>query len=117
MTTLPGPWQTGSVSKGRFSTILGGAFGLIGLVLLCVGIALAASTASFLASATRTDGTVVALTDLAAPASLTGHQGRGCGHGIVNGAYPCESAPLPQQHAAAEPGCLFGSSRTDVRAT
>jgi hypothetical protein len=55
--------QTDSVNKGRFSTIFGGIFGLIGLVLLCVGIALAASTASFLASATRTDGTVVALTE------------------------------------------------------
>jgi hypothetical protein len=44
-------------------TVFGGIFGLIGLVLLCVGIALAASTANFLASATRTGGTVVALTE------------------------------------------------------
>jgi hypothetical protein len=49
------------VHNGRFFTIFGGIFGLIGLVLLSVGIALAASTASFLASAKRTDGTVVAL--------------------------------------------------------
>jgi hypothetical protein len=55
--------QTGSVNKGRFFTVFGGIFGLIGLVLLCVGIALAASTASFLASAGRVDGTVVALTE------------------------------------------------------
>ncbi|MFG6194367.1 DUF3592 domain-containing protein [Nonomuraea sp. JJY05] len=47
--------------NGRLFTIVGGIFGLIGLVLLCVGIALAASTAGFLASAERTDGTVVAL--------------------------------------------------------
>jgi hypothetical protein len=51
------------VNKGRLFTIFGGIFGLIGLVLLCVSIALAAFTASFLASATRTDGTVVALTE------------------------------------------------------
>lgn len=49
--------------NGRFFTLVGGIFGLIGLLLLCVGIALAASTASFLASAERTDGTVVALTE------------------------------------------------------
>lgn len=48
--------------NGRIFTIVGGIFGLIGLVLLCVGIALAASTAGFLASAERTDGAVVALT-------------------------------------------------------
>ncbi|MEV0385848.1 DUF3592 domain-containing protein [Nonomuraea sp. NPDC050643] len=47
--------------NGRLFTIVGGIFGLIGLVLLCVGIALAASTASFLGSAERTDGTVVSL--------------------------------------------------------
>ncbi|MET7336738.1 DUF3592 domain-containing protein [Nonomuraea sp. NPDC005650] len=49
--------------NGRLFTIVGGIFGLIGLVLLCVGVALAASTASFLASAERTDGTVVGLTE------------------------------------------------------
>ncbi|WP_285579130.1 DUF3592 domain-containing protein [Actinoallomurus iriomotensis] len=48
--------------NGRLFTIVGGVFGLVGLVLLCVGIAVAASTASFLASADRADGTVVALT-------------------------------------------------------
>ncbi|WP_433516645.1 DUF3592 domain-containing protein [Nonomuraea sp. CA-143628] len=46
----------------RLFTIIGGIFGLIGLVLLSVGMALAASTASFMASAQRTDGTVVAMT-------------------------------------------------------
>ncbi|MEU8355425.1 DUF3592 domain-containing protein [Nonomuraea sp. NPDC048882] len=46
----------------RLITRVGGLFALIGLVLLCVTIALAASTASFLASAQRTDGTVVELT-------------------------------------------------------
>jgi hypothetical protein len=50
------------MNNGRLFTIVGGIFGLVGLVLLCVGITLAASTASFLASAKRTDGTVVALT-------------------------------------------------------
>lgn len=54
--------QTRPMRNGRLFTIVGGIFGLIGLVLLCVGIALAASTASFLASAKRTDGAVVALT-------------------------------------------------------
>ncbi|RVX42520.1 uncharacterized protein DUF3592 [Nonomuraea polychroma] len=48
--------------NGRFFTIVGGIFGLIGLVLLCVGMALAASTASFLASADQTEGTVAELT-------------------------------------------------------
>ncbi|WP_327580565.1 DUF3592 domain-containing protein [Nonomuraea sp. NBC_00507] len=48
--------------NGRLFTIVGGIFGLVGLVLLCVGIALAASTASFLASANQTEGTVVELT-------------------------------------------------------
>ncbi|MFI7229396.1 hypothetical protein ACIBO5_39795 [Nonomuraea angiospora] len=48
--------------NGRLFTIVGGIFGLIGLVLLCVGIALAASTAGFLASAGRTDGRVAGLT-------------------------------------------------------
>ncbi|MGW4966254.1 DUF3592 domain-containing protein [Nonomuraea sp. NPDC004186] len=48
--------------NGRLFTIVGGIFGLIGLVLLCVGIAIAASTAGFLTSAERTDGTVVELT-------------------------------------------------------
>ena len=51
------------MNKGRLFTIFGGIFGLIGLVMLCVSVALAASTASFLASATRIDGTVVALTE------------------------------------------------------
>ncbi|WP_329251497.1 DUF3592 domain-containing protein [Actinoallomurus sp. NBC_01490] len=48
--------------NGRVFTIVGGIFGLVGLVLLGAGIAVAASTASFLASAQRTDGTVVELT-------------------------------------------------------
>ncbi len=48
--------------NGRLFALVGGIFGLIGLVLICVTIALAASTASFLASAQRTDGTVVELT-------------------------------------------------------
>ncbi|HLU71877.1 MAG TPA: DUF3592 domain-containing protein [Nonomuraea sp.] len=48
--------------NGRLFTLVGGIFGLIGLVLLGVTIALAVSTASFLASAQRTDGTVVELT-------------------------------------------------------
>ncbi|MGP3919121.1 DUF3592 domain-containing protein [Nonomuraea sp. 10N515B] len=48
--------------NGRLFTIVGGIFGLIGLVLLCVGIALAASTASFLASANQTEGTVAGVT-------------------------------------------------------
>ena len=51
------------MNKGRLFTIFGRIFGLIGLVLLGVSAALAVSTASFLASATRTDGTVVALTE------------------------------------------------------
>ncbi|MET8006620.1 DUF3592 domain-containing protein [Nonomuraea glycinis] len=48
--------------NGRLPTLVGGIFALIGLALLCVTIALAVSTASFLASAQRTDGTVVELT-------------------------------------------------------
>ncbi|GAA3682029.1 hypothetical protein GCM10022224_052940 [Nonomuraea antimicrobica] len=48
--------------NGRLLTIVGGIFALVGLVLLCVCAALAASTAGFLASAGRTDGTVVELT-------------------------------------------------------
>ncbi|TXK34683.1 DUF3592 domain-containing protein [Nonomuraea sp. C10] len=55
-------WHTRPMHNGRLFTLVGGIFGLIGLVLLCVTIALAASTASFLASAQRTDGTVVELT-------------------------------------------------------
>ncbi|MFF4618995.1 DUF3592 domain-containing protein [Nonomuraea jabiensis] len=47
--------------NGRPFTIVGGIFGLVGLVLLCVGVAIAVSTAGFLASAERTDGTVVGL--------------------------------------------------------
>ncbi|MCF6472773.1 DUF3592 domain-containing protein [Nonomuraea sp. MG754425] len=49
--------------SGRLFTIIGAIFGLVGLVLLSVGIALAVSTASFLGSAERTDGTVVAMTE------------------------------------------------------
>ena len=48
--------------NGRLPTLVGGIFARIGLALLCVTIALAVSTASFLASAERTDGTVVELT-------------------------------------------------------
>ncbi|MFG1948111.1 DUF3592 domain-containing protein [Nonomuraea sp. NPDC048826] len=48
--------------NGRLPTLVGGIFALAGLVLLCVTIVLAVSTASFLASAERTDGTVVELT-------------------------------------------------------
>ncbi|MGI5267942.1 DUF3592 domain-containing protein [Nonomuraea sp. CA-218870] len=49
--------------NGRLLTLVGGIFGLVGLVLLCVTVALAASAASFLASAQQTDGTVVELTE------------------------------------------------------
>jgi hypothetical protein len=52
-----------AMTRGRLFTLVGGIFGLVGLVLLGVGIALAASTANFLASAERTDGTVVAVTE------------------------------------------------------
>ncbi|NUS00969.1 MAG: DUF3592 domain-containing protein [Nonomuraea sp.] len=48
--------------NGRLFTLVGGIFGVIGLILVGVSIALAASTASFLASAQHADGTVVAMT-------------------------------------------------------
>lgn len=51
------------MNRGRLFAIVGGIFGLVGVVLLAVGIALAVSTAGFRASAERTDGTVVALTE------------------------------------------------------
>jgi uncharacterized protein DUF3592 len=51
------------MTKGRFFTLIGGIFGLVGVVMLGVGMALAISTAAFQASAERTDGTVVALTE------------------------------------------------------
>ncbi|TMR92325.1 DUF3592 domain-containing protein [Nonomuraea basaltis] len=59
---LLGVGHTRPMHNGRLFTIVGGIFGLIGLVLLCIGVGLAASTASFLTSAKQTDGTVVALT-------------------------------------------------------
>ncbi|MGA5763726.1 DUF3592 domain-containing protein [Nonomuraea bangladeshensis] len=43
-------------------TLIGAIFALVGLILLGVTLALAASTASFLASAQRTEGTVTGLT-------------------------------------------------------
>ncbi|MEU4509147.1 DUF3592 domain-containing protein [Nonomuraea wenchangensis] len=48
--------------NGRPLTLIGAIFALVGLVLLGVTIALTASTASFLASAQRTEGTVTGLT-------------------------------------------------------
>ncbi|MEU6792588.1 DUF3592 domain-containing protein [Nonomuraea wenchangensis] len=48
--------------NGRPLTLIGAIFALAGLVLLGVTVALAASTASFLASAQRTEGTVTGLT-------------------------------------------------------
>jgi hypothetical protein len=51
------------MKKGRFFAILGGLFGVLGLVLLGVAVALAVSTADFRASALRTGGTVVAVTE------------------------------------------------------
>jgi hypothetical protein len=51
------------MTKGRLFAIIGAIFGVLGLVLLGVGIALAISTAGFQASAERADGTVVALTE------------------------------------------------------
>ncbi len=48
--------------NGRPLTLIGAIFALAGLVLLGVTIAMAASTASFLASAQRTEGTVTGLT-------------------------------------------------------
>ncbi len=55
--------QTRPMRNGRLFTIVGGIFGLVGLVLLSVAIAIAVSTAGFLASAGRTDGTVVGLAE------------------------------------------------------
>jgi len=49
------------MKKGRFFAILGGVFGLVGVVLLGVGVVWAAFTMNFLAAAERTEGTVVAL--------------------------------------------------------
>jgi hypothetical protein len=49
--------------RGRFFAILGGIFGLIGLLMLGVGVVWATFTMGFLASAERTEGTVVALND------------------------------------------------------
>ncbi|MGA4995490.1 DUF3592 domain-containing protein [Nonomuraea bangladeshensis] len=48
--------------NGRPLTLIGVIFALVGLILLGVTLALAASTASFLASAQRTEGTVTGLT-------------------------------------------------------
>jgi hypothetical protein len=48
--------------NGRPLTLIGAIFALVGLILLGVTLALAASTASFLASAQRTEGTVTGLT-------------------------------------------------------
>ncbi|MEV0616422.1 DUF3592 domain-containing protein [Nonomuraea sp. NPDC050404] len=62
--------------RGRLFTIVGAIFGLIGLVLLGVGIVLAASTATFLASAQRADGTVVAMTERTTTTRGSGGQAR-----------------------------------------
>jgi Protein of unknown function (DUF3592) len=51
------------MNSGRTFTIIGVVFGLIGVVVLGVGTALAVSTARFQASAERTEGTVVALSE------------------------------------------------------
>jgi hypothetical protein len=51
------------MTRGRLFTIVGGIFGSIGVLLLGIGTALAVSTATFQASAERTEGTVVALTE------------------------------------------------------
>ncbi|HEY7483835.1 MAG TPA: DUF3592 domain-containing protein [Streptosporangiaceae bacterium] len=51
------------MSKGRLFIIFGTIFGGVGVLLLGIAIVLAAMTASFLARADRTDGTVTALTD------------------------------------------------------
>ncbi|MGW2145734.1 DUF3592 domain-containing protein [Nonomuraea bangladeshensis] len=48
--------------NGRPLTLIGAIFALVGLILLGVTLALAVSTASFLASAQRTEGTVTGLT-------------------------------------------------------
>jgi hypothetical protein len=47
--------------KGSPLTILGGVFGLVGVVLLCVAVVLAVTTRNFLASAARAEGTVIDL--------------------------------------------------------
>jgi len=49
--------------NGKLLTIVGAVFGVAGVILLCVCAALTASTMSFLASAERTDGTVIELTE------------------------------------------------------
>lgn len=51
------------MTRGRLFAIIGGIFGLVGVVMLGVGVTWAVSTAAFQASAERTDGTVVALTE------------------------------------------------------
>jgi Protein of unknown function (DUF3592) len=60
------------MNRGRLFAIVGGIFGLVGVVLLGVAIVLAVSTASFQASAERTDGTVVALTERTSTSSSGG---------------------------------------------
>jgi uncharacterized protein DUF3592 len=51
------------MNRGRFFAIIGGISGFVGLLMLGLGLAFTISTASFQASAERTDGTVVALTE------------------------------------------------------
>lgn len=47
------------MSTGRFLAVLGGVFGLVGVVLVTVAVVLTTRTAGFLADAERTEGTVV----------------------------------------------------------
>ncbi|MEU4579910.1 DUF3592 domain-containing protein [Nonomuraea sp. ATR24] len=63
---------------GRPLTLLGAIFGVVGLVLLGVGVALAVSSASFLSSAGRADGTVVDMTEriTTKPRNSDGHRRR-----------------------------------------
>jgi uncharacterized protein DUF3592 len=58
------------MNKGKLFALIGGIFGLLGVVMLGAGVAWAVSTAAFQASAERTEGTVVALTERTATSSL-----------------------------------------------
>src|ERR1700754_5002277 len=59
------------MNKGKLFALIGGIFGLVGVVMLGVGVAWAVSAAALQASAERTEGTVVALTERTARSSLS----------------------------------------------
>jgi uncharacterized protein DUF3592 len=62
------------MNRGRLFAIIGGIFGLVGVVMLGVGVAWAVSTAAFQASAEQTDGTVVALTERTSTSTSSGRR-------------------------------------------